>query len=63
MDKFINDSRCVEKISVLRSVANILLQSETNNEQKNNCYEIITKMDNYRKHNTLQFLPWFSNAK
>ena len=63
MHKFINNSRCVEKISILNSVANILSQSQTTEEEKLKSYEIIKKMDNYRKHDTLKFLPWMLNAK
>ena len=63
MPNFLNDARCMEKISTLYSVANILLLLETTKEQKNNSHQMIKKMDAYRKHDTLKFLPWMADAK
>lgn len=58
-DKFINNPRCMEKISILQSVSNILINSVSTEKQRIDSYEVIKKMDYYRKHDTLNFLPWF----
>jgi MoaA/NifB/PqqE/SkfB family radical SAM enzyme len=55
-DKFINDRRCLDKLDVLIAVSTILLDSSENNIQQS--YEYIKKMDDYRKHDTSKFLPW-----
>ena len=63
MHTFVNDARCIEKISTLYSVATILLHSQTTDEEKRKSYLMIKKMDKYRKHDTLKLLPWMANEK
>jgi MoaA/NifB/PqqE/SkfB family radical SAM enzyme len=57
-ERFQNNKVCMGKIAVLESALNILINSTVSDGRKQYSYNIIKKMDNYRKHNTELFLPW-----
>ena len=59
--RFQNNKVCMDKIAILKSVLNILINSTVSDDRKQHSYNIIKKMDNYRKHNTELFLPWYNN--
>jgi len=46
-----------DKISIIRAVMNIMIQSQPSNIQKT-VFERIKMVDEYRGHNTDKFLPW-----
>jgi hypothetical protein len=56
--RFQNNKVCMDKLAVLESALNILINSNVSDGRRQYSYNIIRKMDNYRKHNTELFLPW-----
>jgi len=56
--KFLDNQDCMQKLAVLESSVNILVNSSVSKSKQKESYQIIKKMDQYRKHDTKLFLPW-----
>ena len=58
---YITDDGCLQKISILESQTQSLVNSATTEEKIINVVNIIKQMDNYRNNNSAKFLPWITD--
>ena len=54
-------SRVQEKVSILESMLKIMTMTDTSDNEMRRSYDMIKKMDLYRKHDTEKYLPWWNN--